>query len=252
MLRRLLPLMPLLLVLAACGGGSSSPADLGAAPAKTVAAGSAHFELKVNATVAGLAIHSDENGTLSFDRRQAHVYKLTQNGLPQETIYDGPFRYSNANIQAALDDPSVRPWTKLDVRRLSPAQRARQTDDIEHIRALAYLAAGAVSPRRVGGEQVGDEATTRYAARVEPDRLAAGVPESLKPNIRAIILSDFPTGPFPADFWLDGAGRIRRVRVAYTTARGSKYSLDAVFSEFGTKVDVRPPAPKDLEDISPR
>ena len=249
-MRRLLPLAALALLLAACGG-ANRPADLGAAPAKTAVSGSAHFQLTVDATVAGILIHSTENGTLSFRSRRAHVYKLAQNGLPEETIYDGPFRYTNANVQAALQDPTVKPWTKLDVRRLSAADRARQTDDIDHVRALAFLAAGAGTPHRVGGEQVDGAATTHYTAQVDPVRLAARVPAESRGTIRAVIRSDYPTGVFPADFWLDSAGRIRRVRVAYTTPKGSRFSLDATFSEFGVAVDVQPPPPRRVQDISP-
>ena len=50
--------------------------------------------------------------------------------------------------------------------------------------------------------------------------------------------NDYLAKPFNADFWLDDAGRVRRVRVDYHTARGSRVVVDGRFSNFGTKVDL--------------
>src|SRR6266516_5560047 len=91
---RLLPLVLLSLMLAACGGGSSQPAasapaparDLSAVRSRTVGAGTAHFTLAIAARVAGAAVRSNETGSISFAKRQAHLYKLLPGGgLPRSS-----------------------------------------------------------------------------------------------------------------------------------------------------------------------
>lgn len=255
-LRRVVPLvLALPLLAAACGGGgspSAAPAqrdvDLSRASARTMAGGSARFTLAVAAQVAGMSVRSDERGTVSFTQHRAHVYKLVPGGgLPQESIVDGPFTYTNANIQAAIANPSVPPWTKLDNRRLSDAQRRNRIDDLEHVRALAYLAAGVADAKRVGNAG----GSVHVRGRVEPKRLLARVPAAERGEMRAVIHSDYVDRPFPADFWLDANDRVRRVRVDYRTPKGGRIAVEGTFSGFGTRVDVTLPPASEIQDISP-
>ena len=120
-LRRLLACLVVALALASAA--NAAPAvDLRGSVARTMARGSASFSLSIAATIAGASVRTSENGAVSFMRRQAHVYKLVPgNPIPEELILNGPFTYTNANVASALSDPNVRPWTKLDVRRLPPA-----------------------------------------------------------------------------------------------------------------------------------
>src|SRR5438445_8487155 len=150
-MRRLLPMLLLLPALSACGGGSTHAdgGGLAAASSRTVATGTASFTLLISGTIAGVSVRSSETGALSFSDRRAHFYKLVPGGgLPQEIVLDGPYTYANANIDAALADPSVKPWTKLDTRRLSPRQVRERPDELGHVRAIAYLADGVAEPTR--------------------------------------------------------------------------------------------------------
>jgi hypothetical protein len=261
---RLAALLTLLaLALSACGGASTSarttkaktattatesPSFAGAR-ARTTSGGSARFTLTVTADLAGTKVTSDENGTVSFSRRRAHLYKLVPgNALPQEVIVDGPYTYTNGNVQAALADPTVKPWTKLDTRRLSAKQKANQLDELAHVLAPAYLADGVVRPRRVGHEQDG---TTHYAGRVDAARAVRRVPAAQRTAISAAVRADYTTAAFDADFWLDGRGRIRRVLVDYTTAKGTAFTIDTTYSGFGAQVDRKLPPAGEIEDISP-
>ena len=69
------------------------------------------------------------------------------------------------------------------------------------------------------------------------------------PLVRPRARSSAAPRPFPADFWLDDTGRVERVRVAYTTPKGGSIAVVATFTDFGTKVDVTPPAPGDVENV---
>jgi hypothetical protein len=226
--RHLVPLV-LVAVLSACGTSSSSrPVDLGAAAKRLT---SARFTITIDANVAGIAAVTQENGTISFSARQAHVYKLTGGSgqpTPAELIYDGETVYSNANVLAALADPAVKPWIRQ-------RRNAAHVDDVDHVRALALLASAATDARKLG--------KGHYLARVEPARLGR--------RLRQIVSADYQATPFPAEFWLDGNGLLVRVHVSYRTPGGGRISVDGAFTEPGARVDVTPPAPADVEIVAP-
>jgi hypothetical protein len=243
---RLVVLLALAALLAACGGSPAStpattaattttptpaPVEFTGARAKTTAAGSAQFRLTITAVVGGSTITAEENGTVSFTERRAHLYKqIPGSPVPQELVLIGPYTYTNANIQAALADPTVKPWTKLDTRRLTAAQRAKQPDEFAHVLAPAYLADGVA----------------------DPARLARRLPSGQRAALLQAVRNDYSIKPFAASLWLDDAGRVRRVRVSYTTPQGSRITVDTRYSTFGTKIDVALPAPGDIADISPK
>jgi hypothetical protein len=203
----------------------------------------------VTADLAGTKVTSDENGTVSFSRRRAHLYKLVPgNAVPQEVIVDGPYTYTNGNVQAALADPAVKPWTKLDTRRLSTKQKAHQLDELAHVLAPAYLADGVTRPRRVGVEQDG---TTHYTGRVDASRAVRGLPAAQRASIASALRADYTTAAFDAYFWLDGSGRIRHVLVDYTTAQGTEFTIDTTYTSFGVAVDRTLPPAREIQDISP-
>jgi hypothetical protein len=211
------------------------------------------FSLSIVGTVAGTSVRSSENGTVSFGTRRAHLYKLPPGGaLPQEVVIVGPLTYTNANVEAALHDRSVKPWTRLDSRRLTPAQRRRRADELAHVRVLAYLSDGVTDPTRVGTATVDGEPTTHFRGEVDPERVAAAAPAAERDAIRAAVRNDYLDKPFPAEFWLDADGRVRRVRVAYRTARGGRFTLDGRLSDFGVGVDVTVPPRRSIADINPK
>jgi hypothetical protein len=245
--RRGLVILVLAVALAGCGGGASATPELAGARSRTVAAGTARFTLLIDVVVGGRAVRASESGTVSFTRRRAHLYKLVPGGgLPQELVFDGPWTYANANVQAAMQDSSVRPWTKLDTRRLSPAQRAARPDEVAHVRALVYLPDGVARPKLIGEDMVEGEKATRFRGVVDPARVIARAPA-----VASAVRNDYPAKPFSADFWLDDAGRVSRVLVAYRTAGGTPITLDGRYSEFGTKVDLGLPPADSIQDISP-
>ena len=223
----------------------STGSGLATATARTTAAGTARYTLKVTATFSGANIRTQSQGSISFRSRKAHVYKLeVGNPIPVEEIVDGPWLYANSNVGAALSDPTQKPWTKVDTRRLPAAQRLGELD---HVRALAYLSDGARSGRvldRSGG-------LTHVRGTVDPARVLAHVPVAQRAAMRVILRNDYAPRAFPADFWLDPQSRLRRVRVSYETAKGTGFTLVGTFSGFGTRVDVTPPPARSTRDITP-
>lgn len=216
-----------------------------------MAAGSARFTLAVSGAVAGMSADSQERGSVSFRRRVAHLYRLVPgNGVPQEMILVGPVEYTNANVLSALSDPSVKPWTMLDTRHL-PSASKQGPDDIDHVRALAYLADGVVNSRQIEPAMGASTDLTHFRGVVVPSRVVAHVPPQERKAIGEVIAADYADHPFPADFWLDRKGRIVRVVVAYRTKGGGAIRLAGNFSGYGTRVDLKLPPEAEIQDITP-
>jgi hypothetical protein len=244
------------LLLTACGGSSKPAApsgpDFGAAGAKTLATGSARFTLLVGAIVGGSPVQASETGTIALSKRRAHIYKLIPgSNMGQELIVDGPFTYTNANVEAALKDKTVKPWTKLDTRRLSAKQLKSHPDELTHVTVMVHLAGGVENARQFDSMDVAGQRVTEFRGDVQPARVVARAPAAERKSIAQAMRNDYPTRPFLASFWLDDAGRVRRVLVNYHTPGGTSISLDGRFSEFGIAVDTTPPPPHSTQDITP-
>jgi hypothetical protein len=252
----------LLAALAGCGGSSRQPAHEASPPpptasttavdhagATTLAEGAARFTLAVSGEVGGLGMRADERGAIAFVRPRAHIYKLLlSGGIPEEVIVDGPYVYSNGNVQAAMNDTTVKPWTKLDTRRLTARERQSNGDELAHVRAPAYLIEGVAHLRRVG---VGSGGVVHVQGMVDPTRLAAYVPISIRASILATVARDYARTPFPADFWIDPKGRVRRVHVSYGTGSSGRIVVTATYSDFGAPVALGLPPSSHTQDITP-
>jgi hypothetical protein len=249
----------LILLLAGCGStanvdsatGPSKPAPsslAGSGPRTTD--GTARFTLSVVGVIGGVNVSADENGTVSFVTRSAHIYKLILGGgIPQELVVDGPITYTNGDVEAAMNDPSVKPWTKLDTRRLPAKQRSSESDELMHVRAPAYLVYGVKTAERLGTNSADD--TTHFRGTVDLVRLAARLPAGDRADILAAVRRDYVDHPFKADFWVDASGRLRRVHVSYRTPGGGRIAVNAAYSAFGTQVDLVVPPAREVQDITP-
>ena len=253
--RRLLVVAVLALPLAACGGSSKPAADVGVsdATARTVAAKTANFQLLISGTLGSMALQSSESGSVSFSERRAHFFKLVPGGgTPQEIVLNGPYDYTNANIDAALKDSRVKPWTKLDTRRVPPAQLKAHPDELAHVRAVAYLSNGVAHASKIGSDTIAGIAQAHYRGIVDPAKVVAAAPAADRTALRTAVGNDYLTKPFPADFWIDDAGRVRRVLVTYNTPGGGQIVVDGRFSDFGVKLDLSIPAAAEIQDITPK
>ena len=161
-----------------------------------------------------------------------------------------PVHVHERERRAALSDPSVKPWTKLDTRRLAadsgrPARRARPRPRRRLPRRRRRQARTRRRDRRRRDRRIS-------AARVDPARVVARAPAAQRAAIGTRSRNDYLAKPFPADFWLDDAGRVRRVLVDYRHGRRRRIVLDATFSDFGVEVDRTLPAANKIQDITPK
>ena len=259
---RFAPIAVVALLLAGCGGTSSHKAtstttitpvpapSFAGARARTTAAGPVDFRQLIEAHVGGGTVTAEENGTVSFTERRARLYKqIPGSPVPEELVMLGPFIYANANIQAALADPSVKPWTKLDTRRLTAKQRRTRPDELAHVVAPVYLADGVAAPRQAGRAANG---TTRFTGRGRP-----GPPRPARSAVCPGVDRDGrrPTTMRRSPSRRRSGSTTRGVSgaSASTTAppQGSRIIIDTSYSGFGSKVDVTLPAAGDIADVSP-
>jgi hypothetical protein len=252
-MRRALLLLVAAAALAGCGGSAKpSGPDPSSATAATVGERTARFTLLVGARVGTREIQSSETGQISFGTRRAHIYKLLPGGaIPQEVVVVGPWTYTNGNVDRAMNDRNVRPWTKLDTRRLSARERSQHPDELAHIGVLVRLPDGVRRAARIGELEVAGERVTQYNGEVDPARVVAATPSNARAGVRSALANDYPAEPFLASYWLDDASRVRRVLVTYTTPKGTRISIDGRFSAFGTAIDTKLPPAGSIQDITP-
>ena len=260
-MRRAATIALLGLCTAACGSGAKQTATTSSSPprprppafagavARTLAEQTARLDQTTTIVVGGAEIKAHDSGTIAFDASRAHLYKLEPGtSVPGEVIVVGPITYTNANVQAALNSPGVRPWTKLDTRKLPARIRRSRPDELAHVVAPVFLASGA---RKVSlARTVADGAV--YWARIDPALVVRRVPAAERTIVSTALRGDYPRTQFNAKFWLDAHGRIRRVIVAYATSRGTPVSIDTSYSGFGVRVAVKPPPANRVTDITPR
>lgn len=241
-------------LLAAATAAQSTAAPQGlpsfaAARTKTLAARTAFIQGTTTITVGGSKVTAYDRGTLAFDGSRAHLYKLdAATAVPGEIIVVGHLVYANENVQAALNAPEVRPWTKLDRTKLTARERASLPDELAHVLAPVYLAYGAGTvtlDRRVADGAV-------FRARVDPNLVLRRISAARRAVIAAAIAADYPRTPFTARFWVDSEDRIRRVLARYRTARGTPITIDTSYGSFGTRVDTKLPPKRSIKDITPR
>jgi hypothetical protein len=252
-MRRALLLLVAVVALSGCAGGAKPHGpDPSSATAATVRQRTARFTLLVDARVGTRAIQSSETGQIAFGGRRAHIYKLLPGGaMPQEVVVVGPWTYTNANVDRALNDRRVKPWTKLDTRLLSARERNRHPDELAHVEVLVRLPDGVKRAVRIGALDVAGERVTQYNGEVDPAGVVAAAPSAAHAAVRTALANDYPARPFLASYWLDDASRVRRVLVTYTTPKGTRISIDGRFSAFGTAIDTKLPPAGSIQDITP-
>jgi len=154
---------------------------------------------------------------------------------------------------------SGKPWLSVDAATLARLTQLALGDLGAQITgapldALTYLKAVSGDVQPVGPETVRGEATTRYRATIDPERVVGQLPEALRPAVTA-------TERLPIDLWIDAQGRLRKlVLVAAsdlappaggspTTAVGEGATVTLELFDFGVPVEVEAPPAGQVADV---
>lgn len=248
--------------------GSASPRGiLAAAPGRTVAAGSARIAVHA-------ALEGETKGTFDgdgeFEFGPGHVrleVDLGPLGLAgagrTEVLLDGDVVY--IELGGSLPGLAGRPWVRIDLDRLAEGQG----DSIEALRQLKandpsavlnYLRGVTGVVAEAGAEEIRGLPTTRYTATVDLAEAMASAPEDARDDL-AEVIRQLGTERLPVEAWIDGDGRLRRLRYTVDLAalsddapakgRGTgRATASLELYEFGVDVAFRPPPVGQVTDLA--
>jgi hypothetical protein len=178
--------------------------------------------------------HRAGEGWVDLRRRRAwfpEARVVAGETVSAESFWDGPTLY----VRFASDEP----WRELPLLRVSgaPAGAVPYSSPLWLLDALCGACGDA---QLVGDEEVRDIPTTQIRLTVDTARAMACSPLGLRfPPLRA--------DAFPAEVWLDGDDRLRRMGCAWPTRRrlrlGSSrpHWITTELWDFGADVDSPPP-----------
>jgi hypothetical protein len=139
-------------------------------------------------------------------------------------------------------------WVRVDTRSLSDGNLVTggATDPL----AAAELLRGARTATYVGESEVGGFAVRHYRGTADLRLAARGASEGNKAALAAAA-KGFAANRVPFDVYLDGQGRIRKVRHRFSFVNGQQKTAVAVASttllyDFGAPVDVTLPDDEDI------
>lgn len=248
-------------ILAACAGGDGGQPASDAEQAAWLTAVNLAAERTDQARTARIAFELKEgsDGTTAtgqgvYDARAGRVRLsvVDDAGVKGGVIFDRSTVYIEIPPDQRAAVPDGKPWLEVDLSMLAGStdpgiQRLAQTGNVDPTQGLALLKGMTNDIRPVGSETVRGAATTHYRGHVDVRRLLASSPSQVDPRIQQ-ALRHVETGSFPADVWVDGAGRLRKLGYEMTV-RGSDGKSKAKrvgtieFFDFGTTADVElPPA----------
>jgi hypothetical protein len=273
--------LALTVVLAGCGGGASPDlSGVAQAAQKTEGAGTAQFELTVDATglpqgglgQTGSELKVTARGAVDYDRRQTrmtidlgYLGRLlgAQDGSPQnlqldpelDVVLDGKVFYMRVPLLAGVVSAD-KPWLKLDLEQLAKQKGAdpSQLDQLSHVdptQALAYLQ-GAGDFKAVGQEAVRGVETTHYTGTIDLRKAVDNAPDEQREQLEQ-LLKDSDLTEFPAEAWIDADGYLRKLTLNFSElpgAPGASFSIAMELFGFGEDVDIDVPPDDEATDLA--
>jgi hypothetical protein len=149
-------------------------------------------------------------------------------------------------------DPSSTPdlagkkWLKLDPQVFGGGGEIGQSDPNGSLDALKG-AKGDV--KRVGSEKVRGTSTTRYRVDIDAEQAVNSAPDEQRDEVRNSIAA-LGSRTIPADVWVDGKGRLRKVRLRVAaSASKTKGSVAFEYFDLGARVNVEAPPASEVVDF---
>lgn len=141
--------------------------------------------------------------------------------------------------------PEGKEWLKLDPDAVGTSEVV-QRDPSSSLDALRG-ATGKVT--RVGSEEVRGVKTTHYRVTLDLAKAISNTPEAQRDRVETSVIA-LGTRRVPADVWVDGKGRLRKLRLRL---KGGTVvdpgSLQFEFFDLGTPVTVMQPDPNTVVDL---
>jgi hypothetical protein len=252
----------LALLLAACSSSSSAnPAEVVRnAPDKTVRAGSARVALDVSFTTAGTPNTITGDGLADLANRRASITldigslasSLGTSSVETYLSADGIFVKLPGGLATG-----AKPWVKLNLSTLANQAGINlgslgQLQSADPSQALEFLKGAVGDMKKVGSEDVRGASTTHYRGTLDLQQASSSVSADARSAVQQAIAS-LGTSTIPVDVWIDGSGRMRRMKFSVDPDGSGPTPPGTVQFEmfdFGVKADVQPPPPDQVTDLS--
>lgn len=234
-MRPAVALVPLALVLGACGGKSTASADpVAKAATKTTGEGSAHVKFTATSVANGLRVAITGSGDYASSPRRAQVNVAFTSPLSSGTIRElmqGSTIYMVSPLFKS-SIPAGKAWVKIDLTKTGRASGFDFTSFSAATprQALELLQTTAGKPTKLGTETIDGVETTHYRATID----AARVPKEK-------LLGGTEVTYQPVDVWVDGSGRVRRMRLAYSAGAAGASDMTMTLSQYGRPLTIELP-----------
>jgi hypothetical protein len=230
--RAALALVPLTLVLGACGGGSSSSSTDPVADAASATAdeGSAHVQFTAKSTASGLTVDIVGSGDYASSPQRAQANLQFRSPVTSGTIRE-LMKGSDIYMISPLFKSSIpagKAWVKIDLAKVgratgfdvtsfSAATPKQTLELLQHVKDV----------KKVGSESIGGVETTHYRGRID----ASKVDKAKLPAGTNVTYE-------PVDVWVDGSNHVRRLRLAYSAGAAGSNDVTMTFSQYGRPLTI--------------
>jgi hypothetical protein len=269
MRRLLVPSMIIALAVTAAGCGSGTKTvpvtAISNAAAKTADAGSAKLHGSVatttsrsgtTTTAATPARPTTVDGAFDFRAAKGHFdISAASLGLPTgngplELIVIGQVFYLKGLTGLST---AAKPWIQIDQSKLAKAAGvAGQLQSLNPNSYLVQLRGVTGEVKDLGKEKVRGAQTTRYGFTADLNKAASLAPADQRAGIEAAAKT-VVNQSVPTEVWLDGKGRVRRLKQTVQLASGlvsGTTTLVLEYYDFGTKVDATAPPADQSSDFT--
>ncbi len=196
------------------------------------------------------------NGSLDFKSRageysvDAAAIGLQGTGKVHTVVAGGVLYLSLDALERG--DPSSSPdlagkkWLKLDPKVFGGGGQIGQSDPNGSLDALRGVKGDV---KRVGSDKVRGTRATHYRVTIDADQAVNSAPEGQRDEVRNSI-GALGSKTIPADVWVDGKGRLRKVRLHVAASSTTTKGLVAFeFFDLGARVNVEAPPANEVVDF---
>lgn len=257
-IRSIALIVPLFIVLAACGGSPKATSLIAGSPTKTAEGRTSAFALDYEfAGISGaskpLAITAE--GAFDYAERKGHVRmplgSLGLPGLGADTVAEVLLTADVVYVKLPGVGSTARPWIKVDLANKKSNAAMIGLDQLgveDPIVSLEVLRGASSGARETGKETIRGAKTTRYHAVVDMKKALSAAPATRRPQLDRFA-AKVQVSQLPIEVWIDEQGRTRRLEYSVdvpgtgSDAAPLRMTARTELFDFGTKVDVTfPPA----------
>ena len=198
-------------------------------------------------TTAGSNAKVNFDGSFDFENRAGEysvdVASIGLQGRGKvKVLLVGGVMYLSLNALEGGDSASNpalagKKWLKLDPQLFGGGGEIGQSDPKGSLDALR----GVKSAKRVRSESVRGNSTTRYRVTIDAQQAVDNAPEDQRAEVRNSVAA-LGSDTIPADVWVDGKGRLRKVRLHIAASpTTSKGTVAFEYFDLGAGVHVKEP-----------